>query len=463
MCGQLLGLLPSYHSEALPQSLHVLLSFSSRICSTSIFHVHDHNNSCELFPRDRSPSPVCHHISMAIFRTAKSPFSLITSAVLIAVASAGSNGSADSISALASSPSTAQLNITAFGGISCDGEPILPTQVIVPQGRCSEFPPVASEPNNPIYNPIYNGYASCCYVWYNHFKSISLHNSDPNAFAGCFLTQFNCLECDDGYYSTNAGPLDKADACMRTVFDTGNDGLASNNQGVFSLRIDCFVGNSSSANVSALLGKILPSRTRSYALLGDPNAAPTGQSSKIGKGNSSTSQHLPAGCDRSARPSTHALSHTSALRLVTYVTWLDIISASTTTTITWMDKNDDYVPSKVFTVTGPSTPSATITQEIAPGKFFGPENRLDGKTMGASSGPDYCQGSCGTCSIYFPVANVLYWPVSSMETACLENKTTTAPQSALSASMGKRSKPSLSGDSHGQTVSNGFTSTSSLL
>ena len=179
--------------------------------------------------------------------------------------------------------------------------------------------------------------------------------------------------------STNAGPLDKADACMRTVFDTGNDGLASNNQGVFSLRVDCFVVNSSSVNVSALLGQILPS-SRSYALLGEPNPAPTRQSSEVVKGNSSTSQHLPAGCAGSARPSTHSLSHASALGLVTFVTRLDVIPASTTTTITWRDKNDDSVLSKVFTVTGPSTPSATITQEIAPGKYFGPDNRLDGKT-----------------------------------------------------------------------------------
>ena len=163
-------------------------------------------------------------------------------------------------------------------------------------------------------------------------RAISLQESDPHAFAGCSLTEFNGLERDDGYYSTNAEPLDKADVRMRTVFDTGNDGLASNNQGVFSLRVDCFVGNSSSANASALLGQILPS-SRSYALLGDPNAAPTRQSSEVVKGNLSTSQHLPAGCAGSARPSTHSLSHASALGLVTYVTRLDVIPASTTTTI----------------------------------------------------------------------------------------------------------------------------------
>ena len=136
---------------------------------------------------------------MAILLAAKSPYLLLISAVQIAVASAGSNISVTTTPALASSPSTANLNFTAFGGVSCDGEPIPPTQVIILQGRFSGFPPVASTPNNTVYNPIYNGYASCCYVWNNHLKSISLQDSDPHTFTGCSLTQFNSLECDDGY------------------------------------------------------------------------------------------------------------------------------------------------------------------------------------------------------------------------------------------------------------------------
>ena len=138
---------------------------------------------------------------MAILRAAKCPYLLPISAVQIAVASACSNISVTTTPALASSPSTANLNITAFGGVSCDGEPTPPTHVIIRQGRYSEFPPVASALNNSIYNLIYNGYASCCYVWNNHLKSISLQDSDPHAFAGCSLTGFNGLECDDGYYS----------------------------------------------------------------------------------------------------------------------------------------------------------------------------------------------------------------------------------------------------------------------
>ena len=137
---------------------------------------------------------------------------------------------------------------------------------------------------------------------------------------------------------------------MRTVFDSGNDGLASNNQAVFALRVDCIAGNSSSINASESLGKTLPGAIPSTDLIPlvcNPNPTPINQSSKVGNDESTTSPQLPAGCSESARP--HTLSRES-LRLVTYVTELE------TTTVILKDKNDMYAPDKSFTVTGPGTP-----------------------------------------------------------------------------------------------------------
>lgn len=333
---------------------------------------------------------------------------------------------------------------------------------------------MASAPNDPIANPILHGYVSCCYLWDARFRSISLQNSDPHAFDDCTLTQFNGFDCDNGVFSTSAGQLDKANICMRTVIDSGNDGLASNNQGVFALRVDCVVTNSSSLNASESLGVVSfpsylgtvssspassalsASSTSAARLTGDAHPVSTGRPSILGSNNSSTtSPSLPAGCPASVRPSTHSLSG-ATLNLITYVTRLEPISATITTTVTLKDKNDMYVPEKLFTVTGPTTPYATITQEIAPGKYFGPVDNSYGKSYGATNS-DYCQGSCGTCSIYFPIANVLYWPMSSMNTACLENKTTIASQTTRSPGLIKRLHPSSTDGSDGQTVSNGYT------
>ncbi len=286
---------------------------------------------------------------------------LIISAILITQVSTDLNVSPTSTSSLAFSLSTPHLNITAFGGVSCDGGILTPTRVVVPKGRCSDFPPADAVPNDPIANPILNGYASCCYLWDGQFRSISLQNSDPDAFAGRSLTQFVGQDCDYGDYSTSAGLLDKADTCMRTVIDSGNDGLVSNNEAVLALRVDCIVTNSSSVNASESLGKISPGSTYTGPILGDPHPASINRSSMLGsKKTSTTSPPLPTGCPASVRPSTHSLSEAS-LRLVTYVTQLDPISATITTTVTLRDKNDMYVPDKLFTVTGPNTPYATIT------------------------------------------------------------------------------------------------------
>ena len=79
----------------------------------------------------------------------------------------------------------------------------------------------------------------------------------------------------------------------------------------------------------------------------------------------------------------------------------------------------------------------------------------------AQQNQDYCLGSCGTFGIYFPVANVLYSPMSLMNTACLENKTTTAsrsmPRSISSPSMLEDLYPRSAESSESQTVSNGYT------
>lgn len=383
---------------------------------------------------------------------------LCISAILITIVSADSTKSSNSTASLASSTSTPHLNITAFGGVNCDGGVITPDHVVIPKGRCSEFVPVASAPNNPIQNPIPNGYVSCCYLWDNQFKSISLQNSDPHAFDGCSITQFAGQECDYGIFSTSAGLLDKANVCMRTVIDSGNDGLASNNQPVFALRVDCIVGNSSSVNASQSLGGPsagAASKTDPGPLIGDPHFSLRTSSQAGSNKTSKSSPTLPVGCPASVRPSTHSLSE-ATLRLVTYVTQLQPVSATITTTVTLRDKNDMYVPDKLFTVTGPDTPYATITQEIAPGKFFGAVDSNIGLSKGAPQS-DYCQGSCGTCSIYFPVANVLYWPVSSMNTACLQNKTTTTLQSSHSPGILQRGDLNSTEDSEGQTVSNGYT------
>lgn len=387
--------------------------------------------------------------------------------ILISRASAKLNSSSSSTSSLASS-SKAHLNITAFGGVGCDGGIITPTRVVIPQGRCSEFPSVASAPNDPIANPILHGYVSCCYLWDARFRSISLQNSDPHAFDGCSLTQFTGFDCDNGVFSTSAGLLDKANVCMRTVIDSGNDGLASNNQGVFALRVDCVVANSSSVNASESLGVVsfpsylgtvsssAASSTSSGVFTSDPHPVPANRSSTSRSNNlPKTSLSLPAGCPASVRPSTHSLLGATP-NLVTYVTQLKPISATITTTVTLRDKNDMYVPDKLFTVTGPATPYATITQEIAPGKYFGPVDDNPGKTSGAANS-DYCQGSCGTCSIYFPNANVLYWPISSMNTACLENRTTIASQSTRSPDVIKRLHVNSTEGSEGRTVLNGYT------
>ncbi len=418
--------------------------------------------------------PMRTHLPTTDVRIWKTLHLLIISPILISQVLANSNSSSTSTASLASSSSKARLNITAFGGVGCDGGVITPTHVVIPQGRCSEFPSVASAPNDPIANPILHGYVSCCYLWDAKFRSISLPNPDPHAFDGCFLTQFTGFDCDNGVFSTSAGWLDKANVCMRTVIDSGNDGLASNNQGVFALRVDCVVANSSSVNASESLGVVSfpsylgtvsssaassalsASSTSSGLLIGDPHPVSTSRSSILGSNNlSTTSPSLPAGCPASVRPSTHSLLG-ATLNLVTYVTRLDPISATITTTVTLRDKNDMYVPERLFTVTGPTTPYATITQEIAPGKDFGPVDNNPGKTYGATNS-DYCQGSCGTCSIYFPTANVLYWPISSMNTACLENTTTIASQTTRSPGLIKRLHPNSTEGSEGRTVSNGHT------
>lgn len=337
------------------------------------------------------------------------------------------------------------LNITAFFRRDC----VVPingnNSVLVPKGRCSAFGNNTS-PNDPIANPIPNGYVSCCYYFGGSFSSVHVLNPDPEAFSSCSLTKFNGYDCDYGGNPETAGTLDIADTCLNTFYNTGAEGAPSNNEPAFAFRVDCIVGNSSSSSAPTPQVK-----TQSSSSNISSSATLTNLSSK-GQDNSHT---VPTECHASARPSDTARS-LDRPRLVTYVSELEPISETITTVVTFRDYDNLYAPSQYFTVTGPTTIYATITAELKP-------DRAALANPYKTQASDYCQGICGACSLYFPSVDVLYWPVTSMNTACLGNRTTVTQQASLPSNRVRVREHSLVGAGNSHLVSDGFTLYSSSL
>ena len=345
----------------------------------------------------------------------------------------------------------ASLNITAFLGRDCSRGQLNNGSVLVPAGRCHpEYPPPPKNSSDPFANPVPNGYTSCCIYWGATFGSVEVKYSDSDAFANCSLTKFADYDC---FYGTDVGPLDESESCMNTFYSSGAEGAPSNHERALAVRIDCVTDHAApSATTTKPVTSTTTQATSSSVFIGTTESihrwivdvTETGvytYSNQVGttwnvqtitgpfSGYLTAKEQivigpLPSDCHSSARPQ---VTHESQLaqRLVTYVSMLEPVKGNITTTITLRDRGDILAPLRYFTATGPTTVYATITGELKAGH--------DGaRNLYKLEQPDYCQGQCGSCSIYFPFVDVFYWPVASMNTACLGNQTKPATTSQTS-------------------------------
>lgn len=327
--------------------------------------------------------------------------------------------------------SLAKLRIKAFDRRDCVGTQVQAEATIAAHEDCFHF-----DSNTPSLEReeqgILNGYVSCCYDWgQGGFRSINILNSDPSAFDGCTLTKFTGLDCDGFDQPETAGSLDKAETCMNVFYDTGAEGAPSNNQAALALRVDCITTN---------LSSIASSSTIATNFASSPSIIASSKTLNI-----TTAKTLPSECYPSARPSNPARFHETP-RVVTYVTELEPVTEAVTSVLTFVP-DYWYGPRQYFTVVGPTTQFVTVTAELTPDvvNLFNPDNVAD-----------YCQDTCGPCSIYFPYVDVLYWPVSSMNTACLGNKTVATSHTTLAPDVRAR-ELSVADAGEGTLISSGHT------
>ena len=329
---------------------------------------------------------------------------------------------------------TAKLKITPFDRRDCIGIQVGAETTIVAHENCNHFDSTTPSEEREEEG-ILNGYVSYCYQWgLGGFRSIKILNSDPGAFDGCMLTKFTGLDCDIENGPEAAGSLDKAETCMNVFYDTGAEGAPSNNRPAYALRVDCVTTKLSSIPSSSIIATTFAS----------PSIITSSKSP-----NNKTAKNLPSECYASARPSNTA-RFSEIPRLITYITELEPVTEAVTSVLTYVPV-DFYGPRQYFTVIGPTTQFITLTAELTPDVFVLNDFEPDKLAV-----KDYCQGTCGSCSIYFPYVDLLYWPVSSMNTACLSN-TALATSNTISTPAVKAPEPSIASASEGTVILSGST------
>lgn len=192
--------------------------------------------------------------SSPLYSSISSSISSSTSSSVSGTAAPPTQGTSSTSADPSSPPSFGpHLNVTAFFQRNCAVPVNGNNSVIVPAGRCSEWGNNTS-PNDPVANPIPNGYVSCCYYFDGVFSSLYVRNSNLEAYNNCTITKFNGWDCDNSGKPETVGSLDAAESCFNTFYDTGAVGAPSNNEPAFAFRVDCITGNLLTSSASATQG-----------------------------------------------------------------------------------------------------------------------------------------------------------------------------------------------------------------